>query len=414
MSRSQNDFDIETRLTSQSAFIDSATGAVNPPIHYSSTFHQHQFDQFGPYDYSRSGNPTRKVLEDMIADLEGGAKGFAFASGMAAISSAFMLLSAGDHVLISEDVYGGTFRMITQVLSRFKIEHTFVNMTDLSEVARSFQPNTKVVYVETPSNPLLHITDIEEVVRLAKAKNCFVFVDNTFMTPFLQRPLELGADIVIHSATKFLSGHSDVVAGLAVVKDEQLAEQLGYIQNAFGSILGVHDCWLLLRGMKTLGVRLKQSSQSANEIALRLQSHPLIEAVYYPGFTTHPGHSVHFRQSSGAGAVLSFSLPNQATTKLFVESLKIPVFAVSLGAVESILSYPATMSHAAMPKKEREKRGITDGLLRLSVGLENVDDLIKDIEQALLVASKIGSRILPSKIGSRILPSKIGEVTEHV
>ncbi|MGE8203468.1 cystathionine beta-lyase [Heyndrickxia sp. NPDC080065] len=386
---SRDHFDIETKLISQSSFIDVANGAINPPIHYSSTFHQNQFDTFGPFDYSRSGNPTRQVLEDAIAELEGGAKGFAFTSGMAAISSAFMLLSAGDHVLISKDVYGGTYRMITEVLSRFKIEHTFVNMTDLHEVAASFKPNTKVVYVETPSNPLLSITDIEGIVKLAKANDCLVFVDNTFMTPLLQRPLDLGADIVLHSATKFLSGHSDVVAGLAVVKDVHLAKQLGFIQNAFGSILGVHDCWLLLRGMKTLSVRLGQSSQSAIEIATYLQKHPLVEEVFYPGFTTHPGHSIHFRQAAGAGAVLSFQLPNQAITKAFVEHLEIPVFAVSLGAVESILSYPATMSHAAMPKGEREKRGITDGLLRLSVGLENVKDLIEDIEQALVTASSL-------------------------
>ncbi|GIN86080.1 cystathionine beta-lyase MetC [Heyndrickxia sporothermodurans] len=385
---SRYNWQFETKLVSPSHLVHSEMGEVNPAIHYSSTFHQKQFDTFGPFDYSRSGNPTRKVLEDVIAELEGGSKGFAFSSGMAAISSAFMLLSAGDHILISEDVYGGTFRMVTQVLSKFKISHTFVNMTDLNEVAGSIQPNTKVIYVETPSNPLLQITDIEGVVKLAQANDCLVFVDNTFMTPLYQKPLELGADIVLHSATKFLSGHSDVVAGLAVVKDEELSNKLGFIQNAFGSILGVQDCWLLLRGLKTLSVRLEQSSLSTQLIANYLNSHPLVEEVFYPGFPAHPGHSIHNRQSTGTGAVLSFRLPNREITKSFIENLTIPVFAVSLGAVESILSYPATMSHAAMPKEEREKRGITDGLLRLSVGLENAKDLIQDLDQALVQAKE--------------------------
>lgn len=386
MSKKERQFD--TKLISQDRYIDGETGAVNPPIYYSSTFHQHQFDSFGPFDYTRSGNPTRKVLEDTIAELEGGIRGFAFSSGMAAISSAFLLLSAGDHVLISEDVYGGTFRMVTKVLTKFQIEHTFVDMTDLDAVANAFRPNTKVVYIETPSNPLLQITDIRTVVKLAKAHNCLVYVDNTFMTPLYQKPLELGADIVLHSATKFLAGHSDVVAGLAVVKDEELAKELYFIQNSFGAILGIPDCWALLRGMKTLSVRMKQSSKSAQAIAEFLHSHPLVENVFYPGIKTHRGHDIHFRQATNAGAVLSFRLPNKEIAQTFVENLEIPVFAVSLGAVESILSYPTTMSHAAMGKEEREKRGITDGLLRLSVGLEDCDDLIADFDQALEKAIK--------------------------
>jgi len=375
--------EFDTKLVHQNTNVDKVTGAVNPPIHYSSTFHQTAFDQFGAFDYSRSGNPTRKVLEDTIADLEGGTNGFAFSSGMAAISSVFMLLSAGDHVLISQDVYGGTYRIVTEVLTRFQIEHTFVDMTNLDEVTKGIQSNTKVLYVETPSNPLLHITDLKGVIEIARANGCLVFVDNTFMTPYLQRPLELGADIVLHSATKFLSGHSDVVAGLAVVKDAELAQKVGFLQNAFGSILGVQDCWLLLRGMKTLSVRLQQSAKTAEKLTDYLVKHPLVEEVYYPGLTSHPGYATHHSQAKGAGAVLSFRLPDRECTKAFVENVRIPVFAVSLGAVESILSYPATMSHAAMPKEERERRGITDGVLRLSVGLEHVDDLLLDFEQAL-------------------------------
>ncbi|KIL49176.1 cystathionine beta-lyase [Jeotgalibacillus campisalis] len=373
----------DTRLLHQEDFRDKQTGAVNVPLHYSSTFHQESIDEFGPYDYSRSGNPTRHALENTIAELENGEQGFAFASGMAAISSAFMLLSAGDHVLVSKDVYGGTFRVITEVLTQFDIEHTFIDMTDLDETARSVKPNTKVIYVETPSNPCLNITDIEGVAKVAKANGCLTFVDNTFMTPLLQKPLDLGADLVLHSATKFLSGHSDVVAGLAVTKNKEIGKRLKFVQNSFGSILGVQDCWLLLRGMKTLSVRLNQSSQTARDIAQYLHHHPIIEEVYYPGFSFHAGYPIHQRQSAGAGAVLSFRLPSKDCARVFVDQLKIPVFAVSLGAVESILSYPATMSHSAMPPAERAKRGITDGLLRLSVGLENADDLLEDIKQAL-------------------------------
>ncbi|MCH1625477.1 cystathionine beta-lyase [Fredinandcohnia quinoae] len=380
---------LETKLihASSSEDIEQRTGAVNVPIYLSSTFHQASFDHYGPFDYSRSGNPTRQALEQTIAELEGGTRGLAFASGMAAISSAFMLLSASDHVIVSEDVYGGTFRFVTKVLSKFNIDHTFVNMTELAEIEKAIQPNTKVIYIETPSNPCLEITDIESVVKIAKANNCLTFLDNTFMTPLYQNPIDLGVDVVLHSATKFLSGHSDIIAGLAVTKDEELGNRLAFIQNSFGAILGTYDSYLLIQGIKTLGTRLRQSTDSATKIANYLSEHPLIEDVYYPGLPSHPGHDIHVKQSSGAGAVLSFKLPDKETTKIFVEHLRLPKFAVSLGAVESILSYPAQMSHAAMPKEEREKRGITDGLLRLSVGLEHVDDLIVDIEQALHSAS---------------------------
>jgi cysteine-S-conjugate beta-lyase len=379
----EKEFSFQTHLLHNKWKVDEQTGAVSVPIQHASTFHQYDFDMFGKYDYSRSGNPTREALEDTIAELEGGVRGFAFASGMAAISTAFLLLSKGDHVLITEDVYGGTYRMITEVLSRFGIEYTFVDMTDLHEVACHIRPNTKVIYVETPSNPLLKITDIRGIVKLAKANGCLTFLDNTFMTPALQRPLELGVDVVLHSATKFLSGHSDVVAGLAVVKDEELANRLYKLQNAFGAVLGVQDAWLVLRGLKTLHVRLQQSTQSALKIANFLAKHPKVEEVYYPGLSYHPGHSVHRYQAEGPGAVLSFRLADEEAVRTFVKHAKIPVFAVSLGAVESILSYPAKMSHAAMPKEERERRGITDGLLRLSVGLEAADDLISDFERAL-------------------------------
>ena len=261
---------------------------------------------------------------------------------------------------------------------------------------RAIRPNTKVIYIETPSNPRLGITDIEAIVELAKANDCLTFLDNTFMSPLYQRPLDLGVDIVLHSATKFLSGHSDIIAGLAVTKDEELGNRLAFIQNSFGAILGAQDSYSLIQGIKTLGARLTQSSESAQKIASYLNDHSLVEEVFYPGLASHPGHAIHAKQSTSPGAVLSFRLPNRDTAKAFVENVRIPVFAVSLGGVESILSYPATMSHAAMPKEEREKRGITDGLLRFSVGLEHVDDLIADFDQALQVAGQHAERFAVS------------------
>lgn len=373
---------IQTRLLHNQHKIDPTTGAVSVPIQHASTFHQFSFEEFGKYDYSRSGNPTRHALEEVIAELEGGVRGFAFASGMAAISTAFLLFEKGDHVLVTEDVYGGTFRVVTQILPKFGIDYTFVDMTNLDEVRASIRENTKMLYIETPSNPTMKVSDIRGLVAIAKEHDCLTFLDNTFMTPILQRPLDLGVDLVVHSATKFIGGHSDVIAGLAVAREEKLANELGYLQNAFGSVLGVQDCWLLLRGLKTLHVRMKQSAESAQKIAEWLTTVPQVKKVYYPGLATHPHHQLQQEQASSFGAVLSFELADKNAVKAVVEHVKLPVFAVSLGAVESILSYPAMMSHAAMPKEEREQRGITDGLLRLSVGLENVDELIADLEQA--------------------------------
>ncbi|MBS8264064.1 cystathionine beta-lyase MetC [Mesobacillus boroniphilus] len=376
-------YTFETHLLHNKHKFDPATGGVSVPIHHSSTFHQSSVDKFGKYDYSRSLNPTREALEEIIAELEGGVRGFAFSSGMAAISTAFLLLSKGDHVVVTEDVYGGTYRMVTQVLNRFGIEHTFVDMTDLDAVEQAIRPNTALLYAETPSNPLLKVTDIHAISQIAKKHGAYTFVDNTFMTPYLQRPLELGADIVLHSATKFLSGHSDTVAGLAVVKDEELANRLYSLQNSFGAVLGVQDAWLVMRGIKTLSVRMNQSQESAKNIAGFLQEQPLIKNVFYPGLVNHPQADLQTQQAYGPGAVLSFELEDAEVLTRFIEQVKLPVFAVSLGAVESILSYPAKMSHAAMPLGERVRRGITDGLLRLSVGLESADDLILDFKQAL-------------------------------
>lgn len=373
----------QTKLLHNSNKVDKSTGAVSVPIQHASTFHQPNIDQFGPYDYSRSGNPTRDALEETIAELEGGTNGFAFSSGMAAISTVFMLLSKGDHVLIPEDVYGGTYRFVTEVLNRFGIDYTFVDYTDLNKVNGALQENTKLLYMESPSNPLLKVTDIQAVVNIAQHSGCLTALDNTFMTPALLKPLQYGVDIVIHSATKFLSGHSDVVAGLVVTQSGEIAKRISFLQNSFGAILGPQDCWLVLRGLKTLHVRLKQSCESARIIADYLNQHEAVKHVYYPGLGSHPGHTTLKDQATGFGAVLSFELADASAVKILANNIEIPVFAVSLGAVESILSYPAKMSHAAMPQVERLKRGISDGLLRLSVGLENPEDLINDLATAL-------------------------------
>lgn len=379
---------LATQLIHDTVPVDPQTGAANVPVYLSSTFHQKDFDHFGKYDYTRSGNPTRDALEHAIADLEGGVRGFAFASGMAAISTAFLLLSAGDHAIVPKNVYGGTFRILTQVLGRLGIEHTFVDTTRLNEIEAAVRPNTKVIYVETPSNPTLKITDIHAVSELAKAHRCYTFVDNTFMTPVFQRPLELGADLVLHSATKFISGHSDVVAGLAVAGNEELADKLYFLQNALGAVLGVQDSWLLLRGMKTLDVRIRRSAESALKVAAFLAKQPEVRRVYYPGLAQHPGFSLQHIQASSGGAILSFELENEAAARAFVNHVTLPIFAVSLGAVESILSYPPKMSHAELSEEERIKAGISSGLLRLSVGLEDPDDLIKDFKKGLAAVNE--------------------------
>jgi len=375
--------DFATKLIHFGSEIDRTTGASSVPIYQASTFHHE--DVFNPpqYDYSRSGNPTRQALEDYIALLEGGERGLAFASGMAAISSTFMLFSTGDHVIVTEDVYGGTYRLLTSILSRLGIETTFVDMTDLDQVKGALKSNTKAVYMETPSNPTLKITDVAAVTNWAKENDLITMLDNTFMTPYYQRPIEQGVDIVIHSATKFLGGHSDVLAGLTVARTASIGHQLKQLQNGLGTVLGPQDSWLLIRGMKTLKVRMNQSEISAGKLASWLNERKDISAVFYPGLNDHPGREIHEKQSTGYGAVVSFDVGSGERAKKVLNKVQIPLVAVSLGAVESILSYPAMMSHAAMPVEVRAERGITDGLLRFSVGLEDIDDLINDLNQAL-------------------------------
>ncbi|OYD07626.1 aminotransferase class I/II-fold pyridoxal phosphate-dependent enzyme [Paludifilum halophilum] len=379
-----------TRLLHNGNEIDPFTGAASIPLYQASTYHQEDVDAPGDYDYARSGNPTRHALEQTIAELEEGYRGFAFASGMAAISTVFFLFSSGDHLVVSEDLYGGTYRVLSDVLPRLGIRASFVDTTDPGQVEKAIRPETRAIYIETPSNPTLKVTDLAGVSRIAERNGLLIIVDNTFLTPYFQKPLRLGADIVIHSATKFIGGHSDVVSGLVAVKGEEVAERLALLQNALGSILGVQDAWLTMRGLKTLKARMETSTASAEKIARRLQELPGVKKVYYTGLPGHPGKDLQESQASGHGAVLSFDLGSGAKVREVLSRVRLPIVAVSLGSVESILSYPAKMSHAAMPTEERQRRGVTDGLLRLSVGLEDADDLFRDLEQA------IGSRRLIS------------------
>ena len=375
--------DYKTKILHTGKDRDPYTGASSIPIYQVSTFAQSDPVEFGPYEYGRGTNPTRDALEHTMALLEGGARGYAFASGMAAISSVLLLFKPGDHIVVAEDVYGGTYRVMTTIFRQWGLRHTFVDMTDPGKIEAAILPETKAIFAETPSNPLLKITDLAAVVEIAQKKELLTIIDNTFMSPYLQRPIEFGFDIVIHSATKFIGGHSDVIAGLAVTKDAAWGNRLKAIQVHFGAILGPQDSWLLLRGIKTLSARMDAQQKSAEIVARWLAEQPKIKKVYYPTLPSHKGCEIHLKQSSGGGAVVSFELENGETAKEVLKKVKLPLMAVSLGGVESILSYPATMSHASMPREERYARGITDGLLRLSVGLEDPKDLCDDIEAAL-------------------------------
>lgn len=363
--------------------VDQQTGALGVPIYQVSTYRQSSMEQFGRYDYARGDNPTREAAEEVVARLEGGGRCLAFASGMAAISTTLMIFSPGDHLVVCDDVYGGAYRVLTSIFSRMGISSTFVDATDLSAIEAAIRPETKALYLETPSNPLLKVTDLKGAAAIAKRHGIITLVDNTFMTPYLQRPLELGCDIVLHSGTKFLNGHSDVICGFAVTSDKELGHRIRYVQNAFGTGLGPQDSFLTLRGIKTLKVRMDQSQQNTRIIVERLKNHPKVRAIHYPGLKEHQGYAIHAAQADGPGAVFSFEVDSLKTTKRLLENTHLAAFAVSLGGVESIISYPARMSHASLPKEERERKGITDTLIRLSVGLEDPDDLYADLEQAM-------------------------------
>ncbi len=374
---------LDTKIIHGGVFGDPHTGAVSVPIYQVSTYKQVRVNEHKGYEYSRTGNPTREALEKLIADLENGVRGFAFASGMAAIHTVLSLFHQGDHIIVGDDVYGGTFRIVEQVMRNHGIQYTFVDTSDLAQVESAITFNTKAILMETPTNPLLKVTDIRALSSLCQQNDLLLIVDNTFLTPYWQNPLDHGADIVVHSATKYLGGHSDVVAGLVVVNDQQLGERIHFLQNAIGGVLGPQDSWLLIRGIKTLGLRMKQHESNAMTIAHWLVEHPKVKKTYYPGLSSHPGHQLAARQARGFGGIISFDVGSRQAVDRLLENVRYFILAESLGAVESLISTPPRMTHASIPAERREELGITDGLVRISVGLEDVEDLIGDLSNAL-------------------------------
>jgi cystathionine beta-lyase len=374
---------IESALIHGGIYGDSVTGAVNTPIYQTSTYEQKGLGEKTGWEYSRTGNPTRAALESLIAELESGKAGFAFGSGMAAITAVLSLFTTGDRVIISSNVYGGTFRVLDKVFNSFGIGYEIVDTSDLELLKNSVTPEIKAILVESPANPLLTITDLKAVAEIAKERGILSIVDNTFMTPYLQRPIELGVDIVVHSATKYLGGHSDLVAGLVVVNDDELARRLAFIQNSTGGVLGPFDSFLLIRGIKTLSVRLDRHVENAERAAQFLKNHSAVKKVYYPGLPDFDGYEINRRQAKNGGAMISFELYENYDIRKFFKSLHLIALAESLGGVESLVCHPASMTHAAIPKDVRDRVGITEGLIRLSIGIENIDDLLNDLEQAI-------------------------------
>lgn len=359
------------------------TGAVMTPVFQTSTYRQNAIGDHTGYEYARTQNPTREALEANVAALEGAAHGIAYSSGLGAISTLAQTLEAGDEIVCTENVYGGTYRVFDQVFRKLGLGFRFVDTSDLAAVEAAFTERTKILFVETPTNPVLQITDIAAAADLAHAKGARLIVDNTFMTPYLQKPLALGADAVLHSVTKYLNGHSDVVGGIVLTSDEELHERMRFLQNAAGAVPGPWDCWLVLRGTKTLHLRMRQHDESARTIVEVLDGHAGVERLYYPGLESHPGHEVARRQQSGFGGMVSLDVGSLANAQKFVEQLELFTLAESLGGVESLVCHPASMTHAAVPEADRDRIGVTEGLVRLSVGVEDTDDLIADIERAL-------------------------------
>lgn len=362
---------------------DPATGAIIVPIYQTSTFLQEELGKHKGYEYARTSNPTRAALERNLAALEGGRFGLAFASGMAAVNAVMTLLKAGDHVVAGHNLYGGSFRLFERVLKDFGLRFTYANTTRMEEVQAAFSPNTRMVFIETPTNPIMEITDISAVAAIAHQRGAHLVVDNTFMSPYFQRPLELGADIVIHSTTKYLNGHSDGVGGAVILNDPTVAERLKFIQNAAGAILGPFDSWLVLRGVKTLAVRMVRHNENGIAVARFLAGHPKVKKVHYPGLPDHPQHELAKRKMMGFGGMLSFETGSLENAKRVLKSVRLCSLAESLGGVETLISHPATMTHASVPPEERRRLGITDGLVRISVGIEDVEDIIADLDQAL-------------------------------
>ncbi|MCH4154026.1 MAG: PLP-dependent aspartate aminotransferase family protein [Saccharofermentans sp.] len=373
----------ETAVIHGGIYGDALTGAVNTPIYQTSTYEQQGLGENRGWEYSRTGNPTRTALEALIAELEGGRHGFAFGSGLAAITTVLSLFAKGDRILISSNVYGGTYRVLDKVFRHFGIEYQIADTTDPDAVEKVFTEDVKAVLIESPANPLLTITDIRKISEIAHEHDALSIVDNTFMTPYLQQPLKLGADIVVHSATKYLGGHSDLVAGLAVVNDDDLAERIGFLQNAEGGIPGPFDSFLLIRGIKTLAVRMDRHVGNAEKIAAFLSENKAVKNIYYPGLPAAQGYEINKAQARNGGAMMSFELYEEYDIRTFFKSLKLVALAESLGGVESLVCHPASMTHASIPFEVRQKVGITEGLIRLSPGIENAEDIIDDLQQAI-------------------------------
>lgn len=374
---------IESRLAQIGSQKDHVTGAVSFPIYQATAFRHPALGESTGFDYARTKSPTRSVLEEAAAELESGDAAFACSSGMAALQTIFAYFSSGDHLIVSLDLYGGTYRLLERVMSRFGVTATYVDTNDLDQLGASLTPNTKAILIETPTNPLMMITDIEKVAAWAKTHGLLTIVDNTLLTPYFQRPIELGADIVIHSASKYLGGHNDVLAGLIITKGEELSAQMAFLHNSIGAVLGPQDSFLLARGMKTLALRMERHQSNATAIAKHLQNHPAIAEVFYPGLPDHPGHDIQSRQSSGNTGIFSFKVKDARYVAPILQHVKLIAFAESLGGVESLMTYPTVQTHADIPEHIRQAVGVDDRLLRFSVGIEHVDDLIADLDQAL-------------------------------
>lgn len=374
---------LESRLVQLGVGRDEQTGAISYPVYPSATYRHPAVGESTGFDYTRSGNPTRQILEEGLADLEGGSRGLAFSSGMAALTTLFLHFSAGDHLVVSEDLYGGTYRVLDQIFAKLGLSVTYVDTTSTTAVARAVTGSTKALLVETPGNPLLGVADLSALASLCRERRLLYIVDNTFLTPVLQRPLALGADIVIHSATKYLSGHNDLCAGALVARESEMGERLYFLQNSTGAILPPSDCWLLMRSLKTLALRMERHCANALQVARWLRQQPQVTAVYYPGLADHPGHALSQEQASGFGGMLSFRVESPQLARQVLKNLRLISFAESLGGVESLMTLPAVQTHGDIPVEERERLGICESLLRLSVGIESADDIIADLEQAL-------------------------------
>lgn len=374
---------IRTKMVRGCKGFDIHTGAVSFPIYQSATFRHPGLNQSTGYDYSRLQNPTREELENTLAILENGKYGFAFSSGMAAVSTILTLFSPGQHVIVSDDLYGGTYRIFEEVYKKYGLEFDYVDTSKILEIEAAFKNNTAAVFIETPSNPTMKVSDIGKIAQLAKARGALTIVDNTFLTPYYQRPLEHGGDIVVHSGTKYLGGHNDALAGFIVVRDDELAEKLKFIQKSEGAILAPFDSWLLLRGIKTLGVRMEKAQENAFKVASWLRDHNKVDSVYYVGLPDHEGYEISSRQADGFGSMISFTVKNVELVEQILKKVQLILFAESLGGVESLITYPLIQTHAAIPKDMLERLGVNDRLLRISIGIEDAGDIINDLEQAL-------------------------------